>query len=71
MVEYTIARYQRGGKRFEIIVDPDKALDYKLGKKRDFEGILLFDEVYVDVKKGLRASRADIQSVFGLSLIHI
>ena len=71
MVEYTIARYQRGSKRFEIIVDPDKALDYKLGKKRDFEGILLFDEVYVDVKKGLRASRADIQSVFGTTDINI
>lgn len=70
MANYTIARYQRSGKKFEIIVDPDKALDYKLGKKRDFNDVLLFDEIYVDVKKGLRASRTDIQSVFGTTDIN-
>lgn len=65
MVDYTIARYQKGGKKFEILVHPDKALDYKLGKKKDFTDILVYDEIYVDAKKGLRAARSDIQAIFG------
>jgi len=67
---YTIARYQRGSKRFEIIVDPDKALEYKLGKRKDFSDILLYEEIYTDVKKGMRAPRSDIQAVFGTSDIY-
>ncbi len=65
MTEYTIARFKKGSKRFEILVDPDKALDYKLGKKRDFNDILVYDEIYSDAKKGLRASKSDVMSVFG------
>lgn len=63
--EYTIARYQRANKRFEILVDPDKALEFKLGRRKDFNDILLYEEVYTDAKKGLRAARSDIQAVFG------
>jgi len=65
MVEYTIARYKRGSKKFEILVDPDKALEYKLGRRKDFSDILVFDEIYSDANKGLRASRADLIDVFG------
>lgn len=65
MPEYTIARYKKGGKRFEVLVDPDRALEYKLGRKKDFTNILVFDEVYTDANKGLRASKADLMEVFG------
>ncbi len=71
MVEYTIARYQKGGKKFEILVHPEKALDYKLGKRKDFSDILMYDEIYIDAKKGLRAPRSDIQAVFGTTDINM
>ena len=60
-----MARYNARNKRFEILVDPDKALDYKLGKKKDFEGILLYETVFTDSKKGLKASKEDLQKIFG------
>ncbi|HIQ13201.1 MAG TPA: ribosome assembly factor SBDS [Thermoprotei archaeon] len=65
MPEYTIARYKKGGKKFEVLVDPDKALEYKLGRRRDFTNILVFDEVYLDANKGLRASKTDLMNIFG------
>ena len=65
MPDYTIARYKKGSKKFEVLVDPDKALDYKLGRRRDFSNVLVFDEIYSDANKGLRASRSDLLEVFG------
>ncbi len=65
MTNYTIARYKKGGKRFEVLVDPDKALDYKLGRRKDFTNVLVFDEVYIDANKGLRASKSDLLNIFG------
>lgn len=65
MSDYTIARYKKGSKRFEVLVDPDKALEYKLGKKKDFDNVLVYEEIYTDAKKGLRAAKSDVLSVFG------
>ncbi len=70
MPEYTIARYKKGGKKFEVLVDPDKALEYKLGRRRSFDNILVYDEVYSDANKGLRASRSDLMAAFGTTDIN-
>jgi len=48
-------------------VDPDKALEYRLGKRKDFEGVLLYDIVFTDSRKGLKASREDLERIFGTS----
>ena len=40
--------------KFEILVKPDPALDYKLGKKIDISNILVSDEIYSDANKGTR-----------------
>jgi ribosome maturation protein SDO1 len=40
--------------KFEILVKPDPALDYKLGKKVDISNILISDEIYSDANKGTR-----------------
>jgi len=63
--EYTIARYKARGKKFEILVDPERALEYKLGRRKEFQGILLFDVIYSDSKKGLKPSRKDLIEIFG------
>ncbi len=63
--KYTIARYEAQGERFEILVDPDKALELKLGKSVSIDKVLISDTVYKDAKKGLRASEASLRKVFG------
>ena len=45
---YTIARIERRGQTFEILVDPDKALKYRLGEKIPISKIVVYDEVYKD-----------------------
>jgi ribosome maturation protein SDO1 len=62
-----VARLAMGGDHFEILVDPDLALAYKLGKKRDISKILAIEEIYTDSKKGLRAPSERLQSRIGTS----
>ncbi|RLG86276.1 MAG: ribosome assembly factor SBDS [Thermoprotei archaeon] len=63
--EYVIARYEFKGRRFEIIVHPEKALKYREGAKIDINEVLIGDYVYKDVRKGDRASPEDLRRVFG------
>jgi ribosome maturation protein SDO1 len=61
---YVIAKYDSQGEHFELIVDPDKAFDYKMGKKVSLSEILISDEIYRDAKKGLKASEESLMKVF-------
>jgi len=61
----TVARLERGGKRFEIIVHVDKAWKYKSGEKIDIGEILEGEFIYYDVKRGLKASENELKKVFG------
>jgi len=65
MVEEVEARIKKGGKRFEILVDVDKALQLKKGIDVNIENVLIADEVFSDVKKGEIASSSDMKDVFG------
>jgi ribosome maturation protein SDO1 len=60
-----IASYEKGGKRFELYVDPDNAYAYVERKKPDLKNILVAEEVYSDAKKGERAKSSDVEKVFG------
>lgn len=60
-----IASYEKGGKRFELYVDPDAAYAYLDKKKTDVKNMLVADEIYSDAKKGERAKSSDVQTVFG------
>ncbi len=57
----TTARLIIEGEKFEILVKPDLALDYKLGKKKDITNILISDEIYSDANKGSRVSQDKLQ----------
>jgi len=63
--KYVIARYESGGHRFEVLVKPDEAWEFKNGKPRKIEEILVSDEVYKDANKGLRAPETSLKEVFG------
>ncbi|MEM7826709.1 MAG: ribosome assembly factor SBDS [Candidatus Aenigmatarchaeota archaeon] len=60
-----IAKIERNGKTFEILVDPDLAYGFKEGKSVSIANMLAVDEVFKDSKKGLPAGRQDIINSFG------
>ena len=60
----TVVRYSYEGEKFEILVKPDPALEYKLGKRKDISPILVSDEIYSDSNKGTRASTEKLLKAF-------
>ncbi len=60
-----VARYEHGGHRFEILVDPDIIDDVKFGKIQNVVDYMVIDEVFKDAHKGDRASEELIKEVFG------
>ena len=60
----TVIRYTFEGEKFEILVKPDPALEYRLGKRKDISSILVSDEIYSNSNKGTRASTEKLQKAF-------
>ena len=63
--KYVIAKYEAGGHRFEILVNPDLAIKLKEGKSVSIDDVLVSDFIYKDAKKGLKASPEAMREVFG------
>ncbi len=63
--EPVVARLEVAGKRFEVLVNPDLAFDYKQGKEVNLEDLVISDAVYTDLRRGLRASPELLRKVFG------
>jgi len=64
MADITVIRHSVAGEKFEILVKPDPALEYKLGKRKDVSTVLVSDEVYTDSNKGTRASTEKLLKAF-------
>jgi ribosome maturation protein SDO1 len=62
---YTVARTQRDGEHFEILVKPEYALDYRMGKKAPISEILGIDTIFTDANKGTKASEEKLKKAFG------
>jgi ribosome maturation protein SDO1 len=62
--KFTTARITRNGEKFEILVKPEPALDYKMGKPLGISQILIIDEVYSDAGKGTHASSEKLEKAF-------
>ena len=60
----TVVKYTFEGEKFEILVKPDPALDYKLGKIKDISSVLVSDEIYQNSGEGTRASSEKLQKSF-------
>ena len=61
-----LARLSIGGKRYEILVDPELAWALKSGEREvDVREVLLGEYVYYDARKGLKASETELEQVFG------
>jgi ribosome maturation protein SDO1 len=60
----SVVRFAVEGEKFEILVKPDPALDFKLGKKKDISSIMISEEIYSDSNKGTRASTEKLMKAF-------
>ncbi|MGI0037705.1 MAG: ribosome assembly factor SBDS [Nitrososphaera sp.] len=62
--KFTIIKLTLEGDKFELLVKPDPALEYKLGRRSDLSSVLVSDEIYSDANKGSRASSEKLMKHF-------
>ncbi|MBI5347689.1 MAG: ribosome assembly factor SBDS [Candidatus Aenigmarchaeota archaeon] len=60
-----IARIEKKGKHFEVLVDPELAYDLRSGKQISVSGMLAVNEIFKDSKKGLKAGEGELREAFG------
>ena len=62
---YTIARLTHEGEPFEILVKPEQALAYRLGKTSSLSEVLISDTIFTDANKGTKPSEEKLRKAFG------
>lgn len=62
--KFTTVRLVIEGEKFEILVDPDSALSFKLGKHVEPSQVIAVDEVFSDSNKGLRVGSEKLKKFF-------
>ena len=60
----TSVRMTIEGERYEVLVFPDPALNYKMGKSVDPSQVLAIDEVFSDASRGERATAEKLKKHF-------
>jgi|TARA_B110000902_G_scaffold167490_1_gene191118 ribosome maturation protein SDO1 len=61
-----LARMEKGGKRYELLVDPDSVEDFKTKPESvDLNNFLAMDEVFHDIRGGERPTGDAIEKTFG------
>ncbi len=63
--KFTIARYTRENQHFEVLVKPEKALDYRNSKISGITEVLAAETIFSDANKGTRAPEAELKKAFG------
>jgi len=63
--EAVIARLEKFGERFEILVDPDTAQELKAGEEVDLAEGLAAEYIFKDSSKGDRATEDNLKKAFG------
>ncbi|TLZ53371.1 MAG: ribosome assembly factor SBDS [Methanobacteriota archaeon] len=62
--QYVIARIEKAGERFEVLVKPDAVQKIRDGKEVDVLSNLAIDEVFRDAHKGSKASAEKMKEFF-------
>ncbi|TLZ92989.1 MAG: ribosome assembly factor SBDS [Methanobacteriota archaeon] len=63
--EYVIARVEKSGEKFEVLVKPEAVAKVRDGKEVDLLKELAIDEVFKDAHKGSKASEEKMAEFFG------
>ena len=62
--KYTVARLTKDKDHFEILVKPEKALDYRTGKIAGITEVLVAETVFADANKGTKVSEEQMRKAF-------
>jgi len=63
--EYVVARIEKAGEKFEVLVKPDAVQRVRDGKDVDLLRELAIDEIFRDAHKGSKASEEKMAELFG------
>ncbi|MDI6905765.1 MAG: ribosome assembly factor SBDS [Candidatus Bathyarchaeia archaeon] len=63
--KYTIARFTKDNEHFEVLVKPEKALDYRVGKTSAITEVLVAETIFSDANKGTKVSEEALRKAFG------
>jgi ribosome maturation protein SDO1 len=63
--KYTVARMTKDNEHFEVLVKPQKALDYRMGKIAGITEVLAAETIFSDANKGTKASEENLRKAFG------
>jgi len=62
--KYTVARITKDNEHFEVLVKPQRALDYRMGKTTSVTEVLAAETIFSDANKGTRASEENLRKAF-------
>ncbi len=62
--KYTIARFTKDNEHFEILVKPEKALQYRMGKTLATTEVLATETIFSDANKGTKVSEEALRKAF-------
>lgn len=65
--DFNLARLKVGKEKFEVVVNPEKAMAYKQNRSMDIRDVLFSEKVFSDAQKGLAASEHLMQQIFETS----
>ena len=63
--KYTVARMTKDNEHFEVLVKPQKALEYRMGKIAGTAEVLVAETIFADANKGTKVSTEALQKSFG------
>jgi ribosome maturation protein SDO1 len=63
--KYTIARMTKDNEHFEVLVKPQKALDFRMGKIAAITEVLAAETIFLDANKGTKPSEESLRKAFG------
>jgi ribosome maturation protein SDO1 len=63
--KFTVARITIGDEHFEVLVKPEKAFDYRLGKIAAITEVLVSETIFSDANKGTRVAEESLRKAFG------
>lgn len=63
--KYTVARMTKDNEHFEVLVKPQKALDYRMGRIAGVTEVLVAETIFSDANKGTKVSEEALQKAFG------
>ena len=55
--------YERWGKKFQIVVDTEEAIKYKMEEKKSMDDVIVHPYVFADINKGVLAPTTDLKKM--------